>query len=149
MRVAFFLFVLASAAVTKRHQQQHDSVVMPDTQSEPQWVRDPSGAEEESFIWTMTDPETGVATRDWVNAHAYRELQRWVTFVDVLAQWLCQNNFGGYIAAAVKGLHDEMMLCNVHESLDYLGFYEPAKDLNFPICNLPYTAFNCDMSAFY
>jgi hypothetical protein len=65
-----------------------------------------------------------------------------------VAQWLCRNNFGGYIAAAVEGLHDEMMLCNVHESLDYLGFYEPAKDLNFPICNPPYTAFNCDMSAF-
>jgi len=65
-----------------------------------------------------------------------------------VAQWLCQNNFGGYIAAAVEGLHDEMMLCNVHESLDYLGFYEPAKDLNFPICSPPYTAFNCDMSVF-
>jgi hypothetical protein len=83
MRVAFLLFVLASAAVTKRQQQPHDTVVMSDTQSEPQWVRDPPGAEEESFIWTMTDPETGVAARDWVNAHAYRELQRWVTFVDV------------------------------------------------------------------
>jgi hypothetical protein len=66
----------------------------------------------------------------------------------LVAQWLCRNEFGGYIAAAVKGLHDEMMLCNVHTLLDYLGFYEPAKDMNFPICNAPYTEFNCRMEDF-
>jgi hypothetical protein len=66
----------------------------------------------------------------------------------LVAQWLCHHKFGGYIAAAVKGLHDEMMLCNVHTLLDYLGFYEPAKDMNFPICNAPYTEFNCRMEDF-
>lgn len=81
MRVAFFLFVLVAAAAATA-KKADATVVMPDTQTEPQWLRDPPGAEEESFIWTATNPDTGVATRDWVSALAYRELQRWVSFVE-------------------------------------------------------------------
>jgi hypothetical protein len=67
----------------------------------------------------------------------------------LVVDWMCRKGIDGYIAAGVKNLHNELMLCKVHTAVDYLGFYEPSKDLNFPICNDPYTRFNCNMGNYF
>lgn len=67
----------------------------------------------------------------------------------LVVDWMCRKGIDGYIAAGVKDMHNELMLCKVHTSLDYLGFYEPSKDLNFPICSVPYTKFNCNMGNYF
>lgn len=60
----------------------------------------------------------------------------------IVVDWLCKKNYGGYIAVGVKGLHDEILICNPSETLDYIGDYDPRKDMNFHVCQKPYTLMN-------
>lgn len=57
----------------------------------------------------------------------------------IVSKWLCENGYSGYIAMGVKGLHDEVMICNVTKNMKYIGDYDPREDMNFHICSEPYS----------
>lgn len=56
-----------------------------------------------------------------------------------VATWLCKNGYDGYIANNVPGLHDEVMICNLSENMKYVGDYDPRVDMNFHMCEKPYS----------
>jgi hypothetical protein len=66
----------------------------------------------------------------------------------IVVNWLCQKGYGGYIAVGIKGLHDEILLCDPSDTLDYVGDYDPRKDMNFHVCQKPYTLMNTTLLYF-
>ena len=62
--------------------------------------------------------------------------------------WLCSNNYGGYIAGNVKGLHDEVLLCSISSNMKYIGDYDPRIDMNFTLCDYPYSKMNTTLLYF-
>ncbi|HMP28699.1 MAG TPA: hypothetical protein PKD85_03815 [Saprospiraceae bacterium] len=57
----------------------------------------------------------------------------------IVAKWLCENGYDGYIANNVPGLHDEIMICNISNNMKYIGDYDPRIYMNFHMCEEPYS----------
>lgn len=60
----------------------------------------------------------------------------------LFVNWMCSNGFNGYVATGVAGLHDEILLCNITQVVDYIGEYDPRKVMNLHLCSEPYSKYN-------
>jgi hypothetical protein len=60
----------------------------------------------------------------------------------IVADWLCREGFGGYLALGTKGLHDEVLICDVKSRLEFVDAYRLQDVANFHLCDWPYTDVN-------
>tara|TARA_R110002072_G_scaffold45565_1_gene126609 strand:+ start:17472 stop:19238 length:1767 start_codon:yes stop_codon:yes gene_type:complete len=61
---------------------------------------------------------------------------------ELVSEWICKNGFGGYLSLGVEGLHDELMICDVHNRTEYVGTYDLGEVASLHICNEPYNKVN-------
>lgn len=80
--------------------------------------------------------------KGWIIEKDTLNRQSHETYDVIVVNWLCDAGYGGYIAANVKGLHDEIFLCDVHNKTVHLGNYTPKDHMNFPAAHLPYSKYN-------
>lgn len=56
---------------------------------------------------------------------------------EIVAKWICDQGYDGYIAVGLSDMHDEILVCK--NNMKYVGDYDARKYMNFHVCNEPYS----------